>query len=286
MKLARLATGRPGLVGTHMGYHGMSLGTISVSGLLAWRQVSAEPPVEGTRLVQHGNIEELRQAVDRKHRGRGSGADPVGLRLPRWPTKTISSKLRSIVSRWEPCSFSTRSRPGSVAREPGLLAEHWGVEPDIMCVGKVLSGGCRSGVGDPLHRTGSHGGTGARALFNNSSFGGNPLACSAGVATLEVLKGGLLDQAKATRRSDLARALTSSSKNFQTFWIGHHGMGLMRCLEFAQFRLTGPCLLRICAPKNGSSPPRCLIFRSSSEFRHPMSQKPKTSTSCWRPASG
>ena len=68
--------------------------------------------------------------------------------------------------------------------------EHDGIEPDIMCIGKGLASGlplagiiARSAVMDWL--PGGHG----------STFGGNPVACAAAVATLDLVEDGLADNA-------------------------------------------------------------------------------------------
>ena len=66
--------------------------------------------------------------------------------------------------------------------------EHWHVEPDIICLSKGIASGLP--LGAMVARAnlmqwppGSHG----------STFGGNPVACAAAVATIELLESGLLD---------------------------------------------------------------------------------------------
>ena len=63
LKLARLTTGRPGLVGMQMGYHGMSVGTLSISGIPYWRE-GFSPLLEPVRLVPFGDLKAAREAVD------------------------------------------------------------------------------------------------------------------------------------------------------------------------------------------------------------------------------
>lgn len=230
MKLARLATGRPGLVGTHMGYHGMSLGTISVSGLGAWRQ-GVEPPVEGTHLVQHGNIDELRQVVN-------ESTAAVVMEPIQWASgckvadKDYFKQVKAHCESVGALLILDEIQTGLGRTGTWFAAEHWGVEPDLLCVGKVLSGGVVP-VSATLFNERIHMAERMRALFNNSSFGGNPLACAAGVATIDVLKEGLLDQAKALG-DQVGEGFDALVKEFPDILVGHHGLGLMRCLEFAQ----------------------------------------------------
>jgi 4-aminobutyrate aminotransferase len=68
--------------------------------------------------------------------------------------------------------------------------EHWDVEPDIVCTAKGIASGIplggiitRSNVMD--WPAGAHGNT----------YGGNPVACAAGIATLELIEGGLMENA-------------------------------------------------------------------------------------------
>ena len=77
--------------------------------------------------------------------------------------------------------------------------EHWGVEPDIVCVAKAIASGIPLGavvaraelmeeeVDSRAWRRGSHG----------STFGGNPVACAAALKTLELIEGQLVHNARA-----------------------------------------------------------------------------------------
>lgn len=71
-----------------------------------------------------------------------------------------------------------------------FACEHWGVEPDIVCVGKGIASGLP--LGAMIARSdlstwtaGTHG----------STFGGNPVACAAALATLALIEEGLVDNA-------------------------------------------------------------------------------------------
>src|SRR5260370_15001075 len=71
-----------------------------------------------------------------------------------------------------------------------LAVEHWDVEPDIVCLAKGIASGLPLGAfvaraEQMSWPPGSHG----------STFGGNPLACAAGLVTLDLLEEGLMDNA-------------------------------------------------------------------------------------------
>ncbi len=71
-----------------------------------------------------------------------------------------------------------------------FACEHWGVEPDIICVAKGIASGMPigamiAGAEISTWRPGNHG----------STFGGNPVACAAALATIELLEDGLIENA-------------------------------------------------------------------------------------------
>ena len=68
--------------------------------------------------------------------------------------------------------------------------EHWGVEPDIVLAGKGIASGMPLGAmtarADLMTwAIGAHG----------STYGGNPVACAAALATIDLIRGGLADNA-------------------------------------------------------------------------------------------
>jgi ornithine--oxo-acid transaminase len=113
-----------------------------------------------------------------------------------------------------------------------LALEHWGLQPDIVCIAKALSGGfvpCGAAlvsravmdrVFDAMERGVRHG----------STFGGNDLAAAAGIATLEVLeREGLVE--RAARLGDLLLELTRPLAERYEVVREVRGLGLMWAIE-------------------------------------------------------
>jgi 4-aminobutyrate aminotransferase len=105
-----------------------------------------------------------------------------------------------------------------------LAVEHWGVEPDIVCLAKGIASGLPLGAfiaraEQMSWPPGSHG----------STFGGNPVACAAGLATLDLLYGGLMENAAqvGAELQDGLREIASNHKNVTDV----RGLGLMLALE-------------------------------------------------------
>jgi acetylornithine/N-succinyldiaminopimelate aminotransferase len=114
-----------------------------------------------------------------------------------------------------------------VGRTGTLFAyEQYGVEPDIMTLAKGLASGIPIGAVIAKDRasvfaTGEHG----------STFGGNPLACAAGYATLKfIIDNGIAQNAKQMGQY-LAAGLNSLKQKFK-FITEVRGLGLLQAMEF------------------------------------------------------
>ena len=228
LKLARLTTQRPALVGTHFGYHGMSIATLSISGLRLWRD-GTEPPVGSTRLVPFGDMEAMHQAVDNR-------TAAVILEPVQWASGCevappgYLQAVRDLCNERGALLILDEVQTG-LGRTGALWAcDHWNVVPDILCIGKILSGGVMP-ISATLYNDRVRMAELPRPLFNNSSFGGNPLACAAGVATLEVLEEeGLIERSRILGER-VGQAFDDFIKEFPEVVAGQRGMGLMRCLQ-------------------------------------------------------
>ena len=71
-----------------------------------------------------------------------------------------------------------------------FASEHWGIEPDILCVAKGIASGMP--LGAMIARADVS--TWSRST-HGSTFGGNPVACAAALATIELLEEGLVENA-------------------------------------------------------------------------------------------
>ena len=107
--------------------------------------------------------------------------------------------------------------------------EHWGVEPDIVCFAKGIASGmplggilARASVMDwPM---GAHGNT----------FGGNPVSCSAGLATLELIEGGFKENAAEVGEYTLDALSEIMTRHTSIGQV--RGKGLMIGIEFVKDR--------------------------------------------------
>jgi acetylornithine/N-succinyldiaminopimelate aminotransferase len=191
-KLSRL-TGRTGMVATHGGFHGRTMGALALTG----QPTKADPfrplPGEVTH-VGYGDVEALRAAVT---------ADTAAVIL-----EPIQGENGVVVP---PTGYLAAAREITSAAGALLILDevqtgvgrtgHWfahqaeGVEPDVVTLAKGLGGGLPIGAclafgpAAELFHAGQHG----------STFGGNPVACAAALAVLGTIASeGLLDHVKRT----------------------------------------------------------------------------------------
>jgi acetylornithine/LysW-gamma-L-lysine aminotransferase len=178
LKYARAATGRSGVISTKRGYHGRTMGALSVTGEPKHR-APFEPLLAECRQVAFGDLEAAQGCA-------GEAAaiilEPIqGESGVRAGTPEYLRGLRRVADETGALlifdEVQTAFRTGKT-----WGWEHSGAVPDIMTLSKPLANGLPIGVTVVSDRVaekvppGSHG----------STFGGNPLVCAAGEAVLSI----------------------------------------------------------------------------------------------------
>jgi putrescine aminotransferase len=185
LKLARAATGRSKIVATHDAYHGKTFGALSVSGREAFK-APFRPLLADVLHVAYGDASVLDAALE------GAAAfivEPVqgegGINVP--PSGYLS-RAREACDRAGALLIADEVQTG-LGRCGYLFAcERDGVVPDVMVLAKGLSGGVMplgAFVARPIAWNAAYG---KAPLLHTSTFGGNPLACVAALAALDVLR--------------------------------------------------------------------------------------------------
>lgn len=190
IKIARKYTKKHGIVAMVGSFHGKTLGALSVTYAQKYRDAFA-PLLEGVKFVPFGDAVKLQEAID----------DSIGTVIVE-PIQGESGihvapdgylqEVREICDKKGIVLVFDEIQSGLGRTGKLWAAEHWNVVPDIMCLAKGIAGGVPMGaalakgeVMDSL-KLGEH----------SSTFGGNPLACAAGKATLEcIVDDGLINNA-------------------------------------------------------------------------------------------
>ena len=184
LKLARLATGRTAFVATEGAFHGKTFGALSATGRDKYRK-PFEPLVPGFRHVPFGDAEAMAEAVDEEVAAvivepvQGEG----GVRVP--PDDYLP-RVREICDRAGALLIVDEVQTGLGRTGRMFACEHWGVVPDVLTLAKGLGGGVMP-LGAFVARPHLWEAFSEDPYLHSSTFGGNPVACAAGVATLRVL---------------------------------------------------------------------------------------------------
>ena len=224
MKFARKFTGKKGMVAMNGSYHGKSMGALSLTFNPKYRK-SFQPLVDKVTFSPFGNIESLREKIDddtafvilEPIQGEsGIHVAPDG----------FLQDVRKLCDDNEILLIFDEIQSGLGRTGRMWASEHWDTAPDILCIAKGIAGGVPMGVtmvrpdildcinkGEP-----------------SSTFGGNPLSCAAGTATLQALtQDGLIDNAE--KMGELFRDGLERLKEKHTIIREIRGKGLMIGIE-------------------------------------------------------
>lgn len=232
LKFAKGATGRSKIVSTEGSYHGKTLGALAVTGREKYRQKFV-PLMPGACFVPYGDLEAMAAAVDDQTAAviiepiQGEG----GIHIP--PAGYLKL-IRELCDRHGALMIADEVQTGMGRTGKFFGVEHEGVSPDLMPLAKALGGGVM-----PIGAT-----VGTEAVFeaiystnpmhHTSTFGGNALACAAGLATIQVLREeGLIERSEVmgTRlREGLQTVLESNNDVIKEV----RGRGLMVGVEMQE----------------------------------------------------
>ncbi len=230
VKIARAATGRPRVLYAEHAFHGLTLGSLSLNGDAHFRE-GFGPLLPGCAAVPFGDLDALRRELAREDvaafvvepvQGKGVNLPPAGY-LP--GAQALCREAGALLV----CD-EVQTGLGRTGRF--LALEHWGLQPDVVCLAKALSGGLVP-VGAVLVSRAAFDcvfdGM-ERAVRHGSTFGGSDLAAAAGLATLRVLdEEGLVE--RAARLGELLLELTRPLVERYAIVRDVRGLGLMWAIE-------------------------------------------------------
>ena len=231
LKLARLATGKPGVIYTQNGFHGKTLGALSATGRDLFRQ-PCEPLLPHFKMIPFGEIQALEEAIDPQTAAfivepiQGEG----GVNVP--PAEYLPA-VREICNQRGVVLIFDEVQTGLGRTGKLFAAEHSGVAPDIMTLAKALGGGvmpigafvARPGLWEPFLEN---------PWIHSSTFGGNPLACVAGVATIEVIQEEGLVDAAARKGERFKREIAKLQQSYPEVIKEVRGQGLLIGMEMTR----------------------------------------------------
>jgi len=230
IKLARAATGRPRIIFCEHGFHGLTLGSLSVNGNEEFRE-RFEPLLPGCDPVPFGDLEALRAELDR---GEVAGflVEPVQGKGVNLPPDGYLKDAQELCRAAGALLIVDDVQVGLGRTGQLFTSDHWGLEPDITTIAKALSGGYVP-IGAVLASRAVMGAvfdSMERGVVIGSTFGGNDLAAAAGIATLQVIeREGLVE--RAARLGELLLELTSPFVERFEIVREVRGLGLIWAIE-------------------------------------------------------
>ena len=227
MKLARHATGRPNLVAFLGGFHGRTYGSVSLTASKAKYHAGFGPMLPGIYHAPYGHVEDLRW-FDEVLFARLVPPDEVAAII----VEPIQGEGGYIVPEDGPATtvpFRTATSESGAGRTGRMWAvDHWGVRPDVLLTAKGIASGmplAAMAARAPLMESWGAG-------HHGSTYGGNPVACAAALATIELLEGGLVANAEVRGRQAMA-GLPPLMARHHDLIHDVRGKGLMIGIEFA-----------------------------------------------------
>lgn len=236
LKFARGCTERPKFVAAQGAFHGKTFGALSASGRDAYKQ-PFEPLLEGFTHVPFGDAEALAAAVD--DQTAAVILEPIQCEAGIiTPPEGYLTEVRQICNNTGALLIFDEIQTG-LGRTGRMFACDWEeVAPDIITLGKALGGGVMpigAAIATPQVWTIFE----DNPLIHSSTFGGNPLACAAALATLEVLIDENLASKCARRGEQLLAGLAEAAADYPEMISAVRGKGLLVGIEFTDSDLGG-----------------------------------------------
>ncbi len=238
LKMARKATGRPGLVYCANAFHGLSNGALSLNGEAVFRK-GFGPLLPDCSEIPFNDLAALEQALSTR-RIAAFIVEPVQGHGVNVAADGYLSGAQALCRAYGSLFIADEIQTGIGRTGRFLAIDHWDVEPDMVLISKTLSGGhvpiaavlARKWIFDKVYNRMDH------AVVLGSTFAGNDLAMAAGIATLEVIRSERLVENAARQGQRLIAAFEAMAARYELV-CDVRGKGLMIGIEFGRPRSLG-----------------------------------------------
>ncbi len=222
IKFARATTGRKEIIAAMRGFHGKTMGALAATWGPEYQKPFA-PMLQGLKHVPYNNVAKLEGAV-----GEDTAAvllEPVqGEGGVRPAKKEFIQQVRELCDAQGLLLIMDEVQTGFGRTGTLFACEQYAI-PDLLCLAKSIAGGipmgavlCTDAVTVP-------------AKSHTSTFGGNPTACAAALASLEVIeKEGLVEKARTTGAYFMERLRSLQNDKIREI----RGLGLMIGVELKE----------------------------------------------------
>ena len=242
IKLARAATpeGRYKIVSLLDSFHGRTLAAMTATGQPRYHK-GFEPLPAGFSYIPINDVAALEHSVDEETAAvllepiQGEGGVNIG-------SQEFLEASRSVTQERGALLIVDEVTTGMGRTGDFFAYQHYGIEPDIMALAKGMGGGVAIGAFVATPEVAAQ----LKPGMHASTFGGNSLACAAGIATVQTIeREGLLERAR-TLGAYVVDWLQSLSRELSGLTTEVRGRGLMIGVELARpgAEIANECLSR------------------------------------------
>ncbi|MDQ6779839.1 MAG: putrescine aminotransferase [Candidatus Eremiobacteraeota bacterium] len=236
LKLARAYDpAKQTVVAATRGFHGKSMGALSVSAKGEFRKPFG-PMLPNIEHVPFNDLGALRWRMQTlKTVGEEVGAvilEPIqgegGVNIP---DDEYLPGVRRLCDEFGALLVLDEVQTGMGRTGKMFCCEHWGVAPDLMCLAKAFGGGVMP-AGAVVGTKAVFSRLFANPFLHTTTFGGNPLACAAALATINVLIEERLPARAAQLGARMLRDLKAVAKDYGDIIVDIRGKGMLIAMEF------------------------------------------------------
>ncbi|MBM4208602.1 MAG: aspartate aminotransferase family protein [Gammaproteobacteria bacterium] len=241
----------PAIIATEGSFHGRTLATLSATGNSKIQQ-GFEPLVEGFVRVPYNDIPAIHSVLKQHDNIVAILLEPVqgegGINIP---ASDYLNQIRDLCDQHQLLMMLDEIQSGMGRTGKLLACQYNGIRPDVVTLAKALGNGVpigaclAAGKAAHLFTAGNHG----------STFGGNPLACSAALAVLDVLSNDQLIETAASKGQAIATGLAALLQhNSHVVNIRHKGLMIgveldMPCTKLIAMALAQGLLINVTQEK-------------------------------------
>lgn len=235
LKLARAYTGRPGIIAAIGGFHGKSMGSLSATSKSIFR-TPVFPLIPSFSHVPYSDTDVLEKVIQ-SAAYTGENIAAVILETVQGeggviiPPDDYFPKVREICDRHGVLLIADEVQTGMGRTGKMFGVEHYGVTPDIMCLGKAFGGGVMP-IGAFIATKDVWGALIDNPFLHTTTFGGNPVCCAAAIAAINVTLEEQLPEQAAEKGNYFIPKLVELMNRYKNICVEGRGRGLMIGMEF------------------------------------------------------
>lgn len=232
IKFVRAATGRQKILHLDHAFHGLSTGSLSVNGNKEFRDGFGDL-LPGDKIAMNDL-----DALEEKLKSKDYAAfifEPIQGKGVYLPDPHFYQQAQELCKKYGTLTIADEVQSGLGRTGKWMACEHFGIEPDLICLSKALSGGLVP-VGAVIYKRSIYNKTFSRmdrCVVHSSTFGQNDLAMATGLATLHVLKEEKLLE-NAETMGNLLKAKLKALQGRHDYIKEVRGKGLMIGIEFGK----------------------------------------------------